>query len=61
VAPERWHLSHGPAATRYEKALSVDTLGAALSASDIRLKGTVLDNLDDIYRRFVINTNPRSA
>ena len=61
VAPERWHLSHAPVATRCEKALSIDTLRAALSASDIGLKGTVLEHLDDIYRRFVINTNPRSA
>jgi len=61
VAPERWHLSHWPVATRYEKALSVDTLRAALSASDIALRGTVLAHLDDIYARFVINTNPRPA
>ena len=61
VAPERWHLSHAPVATRCEQALTVDILRATLKASDIELKRTVLEQLDDIYRRFVINTSTRSA
>ena len=57
VAPERWHLSYGPVATQCEDALSVDILHATLSASYIELKATVIQHLDDIYQRFVINTN----
>ena len=57
VAPERWHLSYGPVASQCEDALSVDILRGALLASDIELKATVIEHLDDIYQRFVINTN----
>ena len=60
VAPERWHLSHAPVATRCEKGLTVDILRAALSASDIELKTTVLEDLDEIYDRFVMSTNTAS-
>ena len=57
VAPERWHLSHAPVATTCEEGLTVDILRAGISASDLELKHTVLENLEDIYERFVINTN----
>jgi LAS superfamily LD-carboxypeptidase LdcB len=57
VAPERWHLSHAPVATPCEKGLTVDILRASISASELELKGTVLEHLEDIYQRFVINTN----
>ena len=57
VAPERWHLSHTPVAATCEEGLTIDILRASLSSSDLKLKGTVLDHLEDIYRRFVINTN----
>lgn len=60
VAPERWHLSHSPIATTCENALSVDIIRVALSAYDLELKATILEHLDDIYQRFVINTNPGS-
>jgi len=57
VAPERWHLSHAPAAAPCELGLTIDTLRASLSSSDLKLKGTVIEHLEDIYQRFVINTN----
>ena len=57
VAPERWHLSHAHVAAPCERGLTVDILRATLSASDLKLKHTVLDHLEDIYERFVINTN----
>lgn len=57
VAPERWHLSHAPVATRCTDALTIDILRSALSASNIELGKTVLESLDDIYERFVMNTN----
>jgi len=57
VAPERWHLSHAPVATRCANALTLETLRAALSASTIELRNTVLERLDHMYERFVTNTN----
>ncbi len=57
VAPERWHLSHAPTAAPCERGLTIDTLRASLTASDLKLKSTVLEHLEDIYQRFVINTN----
>lgn len=57
VAPERWHLSHAPVATPCEKGLTIDILRASISASELELKATVLEHLEDIYQRFVINTN----
>jgi len=55
VAPERWHLSHGPVARTYEGALTVEGLRAIVSAADIALKDTVLEHLDEIWLRFVVN------
>jgi LAS superfamily LD-carboxypeptidase LdcB len=61
VAPERWHLSHAPVAVQCERDLTVDVLRAALHESDLRLKDTVLEHLQEIYERFVININRRYA
>jgi len=61
VAPERWHLSHAPTAAEFEAALSLGTLRATLSQADLELKSVVLEHLDDIYERFVINTNRTPA
>ncbi|MDA0310939.1 MAG: M15 family metallopeptidase [Gemmatimonadetes bacterium] len=57
VAPERWHLSHAPTAAEFDAALSLGTLRATLSQADLESKSVVLEHLDDIYARFVINTN----
>jgi LAS superfamily LD-carboxypeptidase LdcB len=56
VAPERWHLSHGPVAHRFEERLSPAILGEVLSTAKMELKTVVLDHLDEIYERFVVNT-----
>jgi LAS superfamily LD-carboxypeptidase LdcB len=61
VAPERWHLSHGPTAALLEETLSVGMLRAVLQDADLELKEVVLGHLDDIYERFVINTNRMTA
>lgn len=55
VAPERWHLSHAPVASPYLEHLTPRALRAAVEGSDLALKGTVLEQLDEIYERFVIN------
>jgi LAS superfamily LD-carboxypeptidase LdcB len=56
VAPERWHLSHGPVASAYEEHLTAAVLRATIVESALALKDTVLESLDEIYERFVTNT-----
>ncbi|WP_049631674.1 M15 family metallopeptidase [Cellvibrio sp. pealriver] len=53
IAPEPWHLSYAPLATDFMQALTVDVLRAQLEQTDLELKQTVLDNLDEIYQRFI--------
>ncbi len=53
VAPEPWHLSYRPVAERYQRSMTQSLLEAVLENTDILLKQTILDNLDEIYRRFV--------
>ena len=57
VAPERWHLSHAPIATEYARMLTLDLLRSAIEGAEIRLRDVVLENLDQIYRRFVLNVS----
>ncbi len=54
VAPEPWHLSHRPTAEGFERAMTQTVLREALAQTDILLKQTLLDNLDEIYQRFVM-------
>jgi hypothetical protein len=56
VAPERWHLSFWPMAARFEQQLTMNLLGETIREADISLKEVILDNLDEIYARFVMNT-----
>jgi LAS superfamily LD-carboxypeptidase LdcB len=58
VAPERWHISYAPVAAIFMRMLSVDLLRQTLESADMRLKQVVLENLDEIFDRFVTNTNP---
>jgi LAS superfamily LD-carboxypeptidase LdcB len=58
VAPERWHLSYAPLASRYVRMMSPDLLRTAIEGADMRLKDVVLANLDVLFARFVVNTNP---
>ena len=55
VAPERWHLSYAPVATEYERLLTQDAIRDTILSADIELKEVVLENLDEIYERFVTN------
>lgn len=56
VAPERWHLSHGPIASQFAGLLSRELLTQTVEQADMLLKNAVLSRLDTIYERFVINT-----
>lgn len=55
VAPERWHLSCAPVAAHFEDGLTLEVLRATLEGADVGLKPVVLEMLDEIYQRFVIN------
>ena len=57
VAPERWHLSHAPSAAGFERLISAGLLRAAIEHADMALRETVLEHLDGIVDRFVLNTN----
>jgi len=56
VAPERWHLSHAPTATPLEQRLTVEPLRETIQNANLGLKEVVLEHLDEIYDRFVVNT-----
>lgn len=61
IAPERWHLSYAPIATDYLERLTPDLLRKTVEDSEMLLRDVVLEHLDEIYGRFVINTNPTLA
>jgi LAS superfamily LD-carboxypeptidase LdcB len=57
VAPERWHLSFAPLSSVYARMLTPDTLRTTIQNADLMLKDVVLQHLEAIFDRFVINTN----
>jgi LAS superfamily LD-carboxypeptidase LdcB len=57
VAPERWHLSHGPTSALYARLLTPELLQVTIRRSGMLLQDVVLQHLDEIYQRFVTNTN----
>ena len=61
VAPERWHLSYGPVASTYLRLLTLDLLRETVERADLGLKDVVIENLPEIYRRFVINLGNNDA
>jgi LAS superfamily LD-carboxypeptidase LdcB len=58
IAPERWHLSHGPIATVFNDLLTIELLRDTVVGADLLLKDVVLAHLEEIMDRFVKNTNP---
>lgn len=53
VAPEPWHISYAPLAQEFSDQFSEDILRRQVQASDILLKQVILENLTEIYQRFV--------
>lgn len=61
VAPERWHMSFAPVASTYLRQLTLELLRDTVQRADMALKDVVIDNLPEIYRRFVINIGQAGA
>jgi len=61
VAPERWHISYAPVSDLLLRQLTPGVLRETIRQADMRLKAVVLDQLDAIYERFVLNINKRDA
>jgi LAS superfamily LD-carboxypeptidase LdcB len=57
VAPERWHLSYAPVATAYLRLLTPTLLRDTVASADLMLKDVVLEHLDEIHVRFVLNVS----
>lgn len=53
VAPEPWHLSYAPVANIYAAQMNEEIVREQIQLSDIALKETVLENLSEIYQRFI--------
>lgn len=53
VAPEPWHLSYTPLASRFQRQLTAAGLRRVLEQTELELKAAVLEHLDEIYERFV--------
>lgn len=55
VAEEPWHLSYLPLAQQYEQAFDIKQLKDTLESSDILGKEAIINNLDDIAKRYINN------
>lgn len=53
IAPEPWHLSYAPLANLFSRQLTQEVLRQQLEQTEVELKQTLLDNLDEIYQRFI--------
>jgi LAS superfamily LD-carboxypeptidase LdcB len=61
VYPEPWHISYAPVSTRAQAALSLDVISGALEDADVLGKEQVLQQLPEIYRRYVANVGTPST
>jgi LAS superfamily LD-carboxypeptidase LdcB len=53
IAPEPWHLSYAPVAKDYACQFTSEILREQLLQTEFELKHAVLDNLDEIFQRFI--------
>jgi LAS superfamily LD-carboxypeptidase LdcB len=58
VSPERWHLSYNPVAHRIISFYTYPIFKMNILESEIELKNELLENSDEIFQRFFINTDP---
>ena len=55
IGVEPWHLSYAPVATPLLARFPITALSAHLGGIDIAGQRIILDNLDTIYRRYILN------
>lgn len=55
VAVELWHLSHTGTATFFEQQRNADALASVLGPSDMEGKQAVLNRIDELFERYVLN------
>lgn len=53
IAPEKWHLSYAPLSDQFQKALSFELIQETISNANIELKALILQELPEIYQRFI--------
>lgn len=58
IAPEPWHLSYAPLANQFAREYSESLLREQLEVTELQLKNTVLENLSEIYQRFICISKP---
>ncbi len=58
IATEPWHLSFAPIALQYQHNFKLTTLEDILTKTDILGKEVIINNLSEIYTRFINNINP---
>lgn len=57
IAAEPWHLSYAPLAKQYQSKMSINLLHELLLQTDIAGKEVIIENLPNIYQRFISNVN----
>lgn len=53
IAPEPWHISYQQLAKTFEPEVNLDFLAGLLADADIELKETILQNLEEIFERYI--------
>lgn len=55
VATELWHLSHTATAAQFEQQRNLDALRSALQHAEMEGKDAVLNRIDELFERYVLN------
>jgi len=58
ISREPWHLSYLPLATTFQQQFSIESLTSLLNSVEIQGKEAIINNIDLIYKKFIININP---
>jgi len=57
VAEEPWHLSYAPLSKHYQSSFSLKALRECLIKTDIAGKKAIIENLAEIFKRYINNVN----
>ena len=55
IGRELWHLSYKPIAEQYRPLVTCDALKVQLEQTDIAVKQSIIDSIEWLYRRYVLN------